>query len=363
MLTAAMFCLFCFLAFPCIGIYGEEDIAMIELLGLDADRLRNVPHRELYVRCYEGLRRISGSNTSFTEEQCGFIAEPLVNAFAAACDPSLGATAATAIASMYLGSELIVSKMYGKLSNYVTAIAKEDNEESPLITEDDLAFFLLHIHMDVDHADKMRAIVVDLASDEATRLRITAAVHAILEARKIVWDRFLETVVPPTGHGGEDSAKLYNKQSKNWVRNGATCLSDFTGRPIVFEACAPWVIGAHVLDVGCGEGYGARRLVAMGAKSVLGLDISGEMIERAKANPQKSDKETYEACDAEKVVETLFKDKPASLGLVPGRMLQQGCFDLATAIFLFNCELVASALPVAIFSVLSDRLCLTLFFS
>jgi len=317
------------------GIYDEEDIEMIKALGLDANLLRNVPHKDLYLQCYWGLRRLSNDLESLTEEQCSFIAKPLVTAFQAACNPSEGATAATGIAAMYLGSELIVANMYSKLSNYLLTFA--DKMPNSPVTRQDLAFFLLHIDMDVDHADKMREIVVCLATDEATRLKIASAVDAVFRARLDFCDRFMEVVFPPTGHGGENSAKLYNQQSQNWVRKDATCLSDFTGRPIVFDLCRPFVEGANVLDVGCGEGYGARKLATMGAKKIIGLDVSEEMIQRAKENPMRSACETYETCDAENICVKLM-EIPATLGLVPGRMLEEGCFDLAIAIFLFNCK-------------------------
>ena len=38
----------------------------------------------------------------------------------------------------------------------------------------------------------------------------------------------------------------------------------------------------HVLDLGCGEGYTARLVAQGGAQSVFGIDISREMIERAR---------------------------------------------------------------------------------
>merc|ERR1740124_1556 len=316
------------------GIYEEEDIEMIKSLGLDAELLCNVPHTELYMQCYQGLRKLCDTeHDGLTEEQCQYIAQPLVSAFEAACHPDKGATAATAISAMYLGSELIVAEMYSKLSNYLVTFA--DKMPNSPITRQDLAFFILHIDMDVDHADKMRKIVVSLATDEVTRLRMALVVDAAFKAREEFCDRFVEAAFPPTGHGGEASAKLYNKQSHNWVRKGATCLSDFTGRPIVFELCQPFVPGAFVLDVGCGEGYGARRLVEIGAKKILGLDVSAEMIERAKANPMKSRNETYETCDAETILQKL-NEKPTTLGVTPGRMLDEGCFDMAMAIFLFN---------------------------
>ena len=42
------------------------------------------------------------------------------------------------------------------------------------------------------------------------------------------------------------------------------------------------VSGKDILDLGCGDGRHARRLIEMGAKSVLGLDINEKMIEIAK---------------------------------------------------------------------------------
>jgi len=324
------------------GIYDDEAVHMIKELGLDATQLQGVNHKDLYVTCCDNLRQLNrifkGGSSRLTEEQRRHIASPLVSAFEDACDINKGATAATAIAAMYFGSELIVAKMYTKLSAFLLALAKED--KGCPVSKQHLAFFLLHIDMDVDHADKMREIVVSLASDKITRLEMTSVVDAILSARVKFFDRFVEAVFPPTGHGGVDSAKLYNQQSQNWVRKEASCLSDFTECPIVFDFCSPFVRGAHVLDVGCGEGHGARKLVAMGATRVVGLDVNREMIRRANANPSKSSCETYEICDACDIVEK-FNQLPATLGLVPGRMLDEGCFDLVVAISLFNHTIIS----------------------
>ena len=322
------------------GIYDDETIGMIKQLGLDPSLLCNVPHKDLYVTCCERLQELSNTvegalvdRPVLTNQQCEHIAAPLVEAFSSACDPAKGATADTAIAAMYSGSELLVATFYSKLSAYLRVMTEKD-PNGP-VCKQDLAFFLLHIDMDVEHADHMRAVVVDFVSTEGKRLRIAKAVDAILKARVELLDRFVEAVFPPTGHSAVDSAQLYNKQSNNWVRKGATCLSDFTGRPVVFDMCSSFVRDAHVLDVGCGEGYGARKLVEMGAKRIVGLDVSSAMIEKANANPVKSSRETYVTCDADKIIET-FNNTPAELGLVPGRMLEEGSFDMAIAIFLFN---------------------------
>ena len=323
------------------GHYDEDSIEMIKKLGLDVEKVSGVSHRDLYVQCIESLckntRAENLSNPPSLKDHYEYIADPLTSAFDSACLSKMGANAATAISAIFFGSELVASKMYSKLCAFLlSAINNDDSDDDLLIKKQDLAFFLLHIDMDIEHANKMRKIVIDLADDESIRIEITHVTETILNARVEFFDRFVEIAFPPTGHSGEDSAKLYNKQSQNWVRKGATCLSDFTGRPVVFEMCSAHASGSYILDVGCGEGYGARELVKMGAKRIIGFDISSEMIERARTNPERSStREVYQTCDAENIMDTLRK-MPATLGIVPGRILEQGCFDLAVAIFLFN---------------------------
>ena len=48
-----------------------------------------------------------------------------------------------------------------------------------------------------------------------------------------------------------------------------------------------------ILDIGCGAGGHDRRLIELGAKSVLGIDISTKMLEEAKKN-KNSDKIEYQ---------------------------------------------------------------------
>jgi len=76
-------------------------------------------------------------------------------------------------------------------------------------------------------------------------------------------------------------AGLFDQHAGQWARQEPSILSDFTARPIVLEELAP-VAGTHVLDLGCGEGYVARLVAQAGALSVFGLDLSGEMVARAR---------------------------------------------------------------------------------
>lgn len=49
-----------------------------------------------------------------------------------------------------------------------------------------------------------------------------------------------------------------------------------------YEWCLPFVAGKRVLDIACGEGYGSR-ILGRTAQSVIGVDISPEAVEHAKA--------------------------------------------------------------------------------
>ncbi len=69
--------------------------------------------------------------------------------------------------------------------------------------------------------------------------------------------------------------------------------------------CEAHLASAMVLDVGCGEGFCARRFLQMGAERVVGIDISDEMIARAKASA--SPNEHYLVGDATALRNTILK--------------------------------------------------------
>jgi SAM-dependent methyltransferase len=117
----------------------------------------------------------------------------------------------------------------------------------------------------------------------------------------------------------ESTERIYDRAAGDWARTGPVLLSDHTARPFVLEAAGD-LTGLQVLDLGCGEGYVARQLAARGAASILALDISEGMIERARA-----------AEEAEPLgIDFRVADCAAGLSLEPAS------FDLAVAVFLFN---------------------------
>ena len=114
-----------------------------------------------------------------------------------------------------------------------------------------------------------------------------------------------------------DTKQVYNDNAAKWLRLAPSSLSDFTARPRVFDACGD-LHGSSVLDIGCGEGYCARELKRRGAGDYLGIDLSTEMIESARAQEAQDQLGiNYQACNV--------------VDFRPTRS-----FDLCIAVFLFN---------------------------
>ena len=112
---------------------------------------------------------------------------------------------------------------------------------------------------------------------------------------------------------------LYDASAQSWARNEPSSLSDFTARPAVLALCSPCA-GARVLDLGCGEGYCARKLRRAGAVEVLGIDISSGMIAAAIGEEQRAPLGIhYRQGDATDLAD-----------------LESEGYDLAVAVFLFN---------------------------
>lgn len=122
--------------------------------------------------------------------------------------------------------------------------------------------------------------------------------------------------------GKESTEKLYDASASGWVRDEPVLLSDYTARPVVLDWCAP-IEGARVLDLGCGEGYVARRLVEHGAAHVLGLDQSSAMVSHARsaaAAGRLQERLEFRVADAGRALD----------GVTPGSV------DLVVAVFLMN---------------------------
>lgn len=120
------------------------------------------------------------------------------------------------------------------------------------------------------------------------------------------------------GSGPVDAGALYDQHASRWQRREPSSLSDFTGRPAVFDLCGA-VAGLDILDLGCGEGYCSRELAARGARSVTGVELSAEMVRLAQAQEAELKQHiTYRQGDV-----TRLEDADAR-------------YDLAVGVFVYN---------------------------
>ena len=115
-----------------------------------------------------------------------------------------------------------------------------------------------------------------------------------------------------------DTGRLYDQNASRWQRREPSSLSDFTGRPAVFDLCGP-VDGLDILDLGCGEGYCARELAGRGARSVTGVELSEEMVHLAQTQEAELRQGVvYRQGDITKLDDT------------------DGAYDLAAGVFVYN---------------------------
>jgi SAM-dependent methyltransferase len=93
-----------------------------------------------------------------------------------------------------------------------------------------------------------------------------------------------------------------------WARAGKGESMERGHRPVGEQAIERMQVGpdARVLDVGCGSGWATRLLVKYAASgSVIGIDISDEMIRVARESSQSFSNITFEVASAEQLP---FKD-------------------------------------------------------
>lgn len=287
-----------------MGIYDEETIAELESMGISRDSVVNIPHTDLFRELVDDLeQRIRCSYRDFVPENILSIQRDAMKKVSA--DGKIGQ-----LAALYFGSELIVPKLYGRLLQGL--------QNSCDISNKDARFLILHIDMDDGHAKKLREIVVDNCNTIEERISLFKNADMILRARVKFYDAM--RVQCDFRESGSSARDFYNKQAKFWRRDKPHVLGDFTSNPAVFDMCREHVKGSTVIDVGCGEGYIGRRLKSMGARKLIGVDVSDKMIEFARDSLEKASEEHYIVGDAVELRKTLLAHS-AELNL----MVRSGC--------------------------------------
>jgi SAM-dependent methyltransferase len=109
----------------------------------------------------------------------------------------------------------------------------------------------------------------------------------------------------------------YNAIAGKYTEATKRPMRIFAYEPTVVEYIKEEIVDANVLDLACGDGVSSRLFKKMGAKSVLGLDISKDLINIANSIPVTNIK--YEVAD-------VFSKS----------LSEYGQFDVVTAIMLIH---------------------------
>jgi ubiquinone/menaquinone biosynthesis C-methylase UbiE len=100
-------------------------------------------------------------------------------------------------------------------------------------------------------------------------------------------------------------------------------LTEGSGPHETARAClrrmVPDLAGATVLDLACGQGYATRALLDAGARTVIGIDSSPEMIELARARTAPAPSVSYRVDDGQHLrscADRFFDGATCQLGLM-----------------------------------------------
>eukprot|EP00985_Skeletonema_marinoi_P001851 scaffold751_cov101-Skeletonema_marinoi.AAC.2 len=302
-----------------MGFYHEETLEECEMLGIPRESVENIPHHQLFRELV---------NTVEKKVQCSyidFIPDDLSGVMVKAQKVCVAKGKIGLLASLYFGSELIVPSIYSALLVGLRLCLNLSREET--------RFLLLHVSMDGDHADNIRDIIVSHCKTAEDRIEFVKCTELIINARVSFYDKLGSLQNLQNVH--DKASQLYDKQASKWSRDKPRCLSDFTGRPVVYDFISENINGATVLDVGCGEGFVSRKMTEMGAAKVVGIDVSPGMIDGAKSHEKKGRNEYFLVGDAAGLKQQLI-EKSAECNLMLGANFDVGSFDLSVAVFLFN---------------------------
>ena len=265
-----------------MGFYEEETLIECEKIGISRESIENIPHHRLFLDLIKTVeKKVKCSYLDYIPKDLN---EEMLKVQAELTSKGkIGL-----LSSIYFGSELIVPYIYSSLLVGLRSCLD--------LTPEETRFLLLHVTMDSDHAESMRDIILAHCKTAEDRIEFVKCTEKVLNARVSFYDKLGALNNRESVH--LQASKLYDNQASKWSREKPRIMSDFTGRPVVYNLISEHVKGASVLDVGCGEGFVSRNMTKMGAAKVVGIDVSPGMIDRAISHPSKSENEFFVAGDA-----------------------------------------------------------------
>jgi hypothetical protein len=202
-----------------MGFYDDETLEECEMMGIPRKSIENIPHGQLFrelIKTVESKVKCSYS---------AFISDDLKDEMVLAQEKCVEKGKIGLLASLYFGSELIVPSIYSALLVGLRMCLR--------LSSEDTRFLLLHVSMDGDHAGNIRNIIASHCKTAEDRIEFVKCTELILNARVSFYDKLVSLKDMDTVH--DKASKLYDEQASKWSRDKPRCLSDFTGRPVVYE--------------------------------------------------------------------------------------------------------------------------------
>mmetsp|Transcript_255 Transcript_255/g.374 ORF Transcript_255/g.374 Transcript_255/m.374 type:complete len:330 (+) Transcript_255:38-1027(+) len=158
-----------------MGHYDEETLLELENMNISRKSVVGIPHTFLFSELLDCLEeKIQCSYRAFVPGNIVSIKNDVIKELTAEGKSGL-------LAAVYLGSELIVPKLYAKLLQGLRNSCDE-------LSNEELRFLIMHIDMDDGHAKKLREIVMDSCNTMEERVALLKNTEQILNARVKFYD-------------------------------------------------------------------------------------------------------------------------------------------------------------------------------
>lgn len=153
------------------GVYGEDELAELARWGVERAWIEGFPHPELFRRFSDAMGVVRDDAPESDQLVCW--REQFLAVLA-------GGSAAEAVGALGLGTENIVSTMYGAFTGALARV--------PELSPRDTVFFPLHTAVDDHHQATLQAIAADFAETPQGRVDLRRGMLKALQLRSAYWD-------------------------------------------------------------------------------------------------------------------------------------------------------------------------------
>ena len=162
------------------GVYGEDELAELAAWGVEREWIEGIPHPVLFRRFSDAIGVVRDDGPESDQLVCW--REQFLQVLA-------GGSAAEAVGALGLGTENIVSSMYGAFTRALTRV--------PELSPRDTVFFPLHTAVDDHHQATLQAIAADFAETGQGRADLRRGMLKALQLRCAFWDWLYARALDP----------------------------------------------------------------------------------------------------------------------------------------------------------------------